>query len=482
MGVNEDDVAFSGVAAQAEFVRRGDISSRELVELSLSRIERFDPELNAFTAVHAERALANADAADARRRQGDRAALLGVPVAVKDEIDMAGEITGYGTRSMRTPATDDAEVVQRLRAAGAVVVGRTTMPEFGLWPFTESLHWGVTRNPWDTGRTPGGSSGGSAAAVAAGLVPAALAADGAGSIRIPAACCGIFGLKPQNGRVPRAPHDRESARWISFGSLTRSVGDSALVLDAIRGPMLRDSVTIDQSPSAFLASTESEPPRLRIGVSADLPPGTPGSLSSEVGDALQQTAEVLVSAGHRVVECDLGLRHHDTLVIASLLFRGIRDSVKRAERPERLERRTRSMARPGALVPDAVRDGLRIMEHRLGTRVRRLFEDVDVVLSPTISRPPVQAQLMEGRGAVITYLWATTWVPFNVLWNSTGQPAASVPAGFTVDGLPLAVQIVGRPHAETTLLSLAAQLEAATPWWKRRPPGYTGEPTAFEPP
>src|SRR5215203_5415340 len=209
------DLAFAGLARQAQLVRDREVSARELVELSLSRIERFDPELNAFGAVYAERALAEAD----NPRPGP---LSGVPIAVKDEMDIGGEVTSRGTGAFSERAPADSEVVRRLRAAGAIVVGKTTMPELGLWPFTESITWGVTRNPWDTDRTPGGSSGGSAAAVAAGIVPAAVAADGAGSIRIPAACCGLFGLKPHTGRVPRAPHDDDGGHWVCFGGLTRS--------------------------------------------------------------------------------------------------------------------------------------------------------------------------------------------------------------------------------------------------------------------
>ena len=189
------DLAFAGLARQAQLIRDGEVTSRELVELSLERIERFDPQLNAFGAVYAEQALQQADTP----RPGP---LSGVPIAVKDEMDIGGEITSRGTGAIDAPAVQDSEVVRRLREAGAVVVGKTKMPELGLWPFTESITWGVTRNPWDPDRTPGGSSGGSAAAVAAGLVPAAVAADGAGSIRIPAACCGLFGLKPQYGPRP----------------------------------------------------------------------------------------------------------------------------------------------------------------------------------------------------------------------------------------------------------------------------------------
>jgi len=468
--VVETDLAYAGVAGQAELLRRGEISARELAELALARIQRLDGELNAFAALYRDRALADADAADRRRREGDEGALLGIPIAVKDEIDVAGTVTSRGTGAFATPSAQDAEVVRRLRAAGAVIVGRTTMPELGLWPFTESITWGITRNPWDLERTPGGSSGGSAAAVAAGLVPAALAADGAGSIRIPAACCGLFGLKPHTGRVPRAPHDRDRSHWIVFGALTRSVLDSAIVLDAIHGPVAGDGAALRAPRSSFAEAARSEPGPLRIAVSAAFPRGTLGRLSGGVRGALDATADLLRELGHEVVERDIDFGGRDVAIILGLLFRGIRDVVDEAERPQRLERRTRALARPGRLVSDRLFARLRVAERGLAARLQRLFDDHDVLLAPVMSRPAVRAGLMEGRGATVTYLWETGWVPFNVLWNSTGQPAASVPAGFTGEGLPLAVQLVARPQEETTLLSLAAQLEAARPWAQHRPP------------
>ncbi len=453
------EAAFAGIAGQVELMRRGEASARDLAELALARIAALDPQLNAFGAVHADRALTEAGEADRRRAAGEDGPLLGVPIAVKDEIDIGGHVTSRGTDAFTVPAASDAEVVRRLRAAGAVIVGKTKMPELGLWPFTESVTWGVTRNPWDTGRTPGGSSGGSAAAVAAGIVPAALAADGAGSIRIPAACTGLFGLKPQRDRVPRAPHDEDGSHWIVFGALTRSVLDSGIMLDALT-----------ESAGTYTAAARAEPARLRIAVSEAFPPGVLGRLAPDVRDALHDTADLLRGLGHTVVERDVDFGPRDTAIILALLFRGVRDIVAETERPGRLERRSRAFARPGALVPDRMRERLLAAERRLAARVGTIFDDHDVLLTPVLSQPAARAGLMEGRGATVTYLWSSGWVPFNVLWNSTGQPAASVPAGFSSEGLPLAVQIVGRPDAEPTLLSLAAQLETARPWADRRPP------------
>jgi amidase len=456
--VLDDEVAFAGVAGQAELIERGEVSARELVELVLGRIERLDRELNAFAAVYAERALLEADQADARARAGERRPLLGIPLAVKDEIDIAGEITSYGTGAMVSKAPGDAEVVRRLRAAGAIVVGKTKMPEFGLWPFTESVTWGVTRNPWDPERTPGGSSGGSAAAVAAGIVPAALGADGAGSIRIPAACCGLFGLKPSRDRVPLTPHYPDST-WIVFGALTRSVQDAGVMLDVL-----------GDDGQSFAAAAKTRPARLRIAVAPDFPPGTRGRLSDDVRAALDETATQLRSLGHTVIEGKVDLRARDVPVIVGLILRGVRDLVAPAERPQRLERRTRAFARPGALLSARTTERLLNAERAIAARLTAAFDDHDLLLTPVMSAPAVPAGIMEGRGATVTYLWETGWVPFTILWNITGQPAASVPAGLSAEGLPLAVQIVGRPGDERTVLALAAELEAERPWADRRPP------------
>jgi amidase len=452
-----DEVAFAGVAGQAELVRRGEVSARELVELALARIERLDPEINAFAAVYPERALREAAEADARVAAGECAPLSGLPVAVKDEIDIGGELTSRGTAAIVTPAAADAEVVRRLRAAGAIVVGKTKMPELGLWPFTESVTWGVTRNPWDLDRTPGGSSGGSAAAVAAGMVPVGLGADGAGSIRIPAACCGVFGLKPQRDRIPRAPHTY-MGDWVVFGALTRSVVDTGVMLDVLSG-----------QPGGFAEAATTSPGRLRVALVPDFPPGVRGQLSDEVRGALEAIAELLRSVGHTVTERRLDMRIRDVPVIIGLMFRGVRDMVESVERPQRLERRTRAIGRPGALVSDRTNAHLLAGQEALVRRIGVIFDEHDVLLTPTMAQPAVPAGVMEGRGATITYLWETGWVPFTVLWNITGQPAASIPAGYSAEGLPLAVQLVGRRHDERTVLSLAAQVESERPWTDRRP-------------
>ena len=229
------DLAFAGVARQAELVRAGTVTPRELVETTLERIERLDPELNAFRVVFAERALLEADQAGARARSGDRRPLLGIPIAVKDDTPVAGHVRTMGSSARTTVEAEDAELVQRLRAAGAIVVGIARTPELCVWPFTETAAGGITRNPWNPQHTSGGSSGGPATAVAAALVPASTASDGAGSIRIPAACCGLFGLKPTRGLVSTAPLGEVANGLAVFGFLALSVADTALLYEVDTG-------------------------------------------------------------------------------------------------------------------------------------------------------------------------------------------------------------------------------------------------------
>ncbi|HWJ49872.1 MAG TPA: amidase family protein [Solirubrobacteraceae bacterium] len=257
------DLAYAGIARQAQLIAAGEISSRELVDLYLERIERLDRKLNAFRVVLGERVRMEADQADARRSAGAERPLLGVPIAIKDDVDVAGEVTAYGTNAHGDPARADSEVVRRLREAGALIIGKTNVPELTLWPFTETVTFGTTRNPWDLQRAPGGSSGGSAAAVAAGLVGAALGSDGAGSIRIPSAWCGLFGLKPQRGRVSMAPRPRPWYGLSVNGVLSRNVADTALFHDVASGAIDADSDSAPTPQVPFAQAAATPPGRLR---------------------------------------------------------------------------------------------------------------------------------------------------------------------------------------------------------------------------
>jgi amidase len=453
-----DEIAFAGAARQAELVRRGEVSSLELVELYLARIERLEPELNAFRTVMAERALADARQADARRGAGDERPLLGVPIAVKDSEDVAGELTTWGTAAHGGPAERDNDLVARLRAAGAVILGKTNLPELAIMGSTEGPAFGVTRNPWNTDRTPGGSSGGSGAAVAAGLCAAATGSDGAGSIRIPAACCGLVGLKPQRDRVPLGAL---AGHWYGLsvaGFLTRTVQDTALLLDvAAEQPQQR----------TFEEAARQEPGRLRIALSFKAAV-LPARVDAGVRTALQGMAERLRNLGHEVIDRDPDYGRAGDAVVTRYLA-GIAQDAEGFARPERLQRRTRGFVRLGRMIPRAMVERARRVEARHAARINEVFSDHDVLLTPTTASPPVDAAAWEGMSAMRTLLGMAAAYPYTGVWNMTGQPAVSIPAPPAGD-LPLGAQLIGPPDGEGRLLALAAQLERDLGWPERRPP------------
>ena len=452
----DTDLAFAGIARQAEAIRDGDVSAVELTQLMLDRIERIDPKLNAYRVVTGERALAEAGQADARRRSGDDRPLLGVPIAVKDNLDVPGETTAHGSATDTGPVQSETEVVRRLRAAGAIVIGKTTLSELAIWPQTETEAWGITRNPWDTDRTPGGSSGGSAAAVAAGLCGAATASDGGGSIRIPAACCGLFGLKPQRGRVPLDP-DHEHWHGLSvYGTVTRAVADTALFLDVV-------------TDSHELGEAAARPPgKLRIGVSTR--PSGPVRVDPEVKRAVAETADLLRSLGHEVFDVKPSYGA-PVLLFFPRYTHGIAQDVAKLREPDRLEAPTRQLAWAGQKLGLDRVAAVRRREAGYAARLNRVFADADVFLTPALPALPRRAGAYMGRNVAVRVLLSAETVTYMTPWNLTGQPAATLPAGLAESGLPLSVQLVGRPRDEATLLALAAQIEAERPWADRRPPG-----------
>jgi amidase len=460
----DQELAFAGPAALAKLVRERQVRPRELVELCLRRIESINPKLNAFRVTLAEQALAEADALDGLDRP-----LAGVPFAVKDEMALAGQVPTRGSRSYGPPAAADAEIVRRLRAAGAIPIGVTNVPELMIFPWTASEANGITRNPWNLQRTPGGSSGGSAAAVAAGMVPAATAADGGGSIRIPAACCGLVGMKPSRGRVSLSP-DRQG--WLgltSFGALARSVSDSALLLDAIHGPVAGDADAAPPFGGSYVEAAARPPARLRVAVSRKLPPGVIAKLSDEQRAAWDGTADLLSELGHDVQQRDPAYGLAGVLFI-QFWVRGTYEVARETPDQTKLERSTRQMAAAGHfLVHGRRRQELLRRREASTARLLELWQDYDVLMTPGLASTAIRAEGGYGRSAVAAIDTAARFTPWTAAWNLTGQPAVTVPAGLGADGLPLSVQLVGRPGSEDVLYSLAGQIEAARPWEHHRP-------------
>lgn len=460
----DEQLIYAGPAELAELVRSRQVSPRELVELCLRRIEAVDPRLNAFRVTLAEEALAEADAMGT-----PDGVLAGVPIAVKDDMAVVGQPTTRGSRTFGPPAPADAVALRRLRAAGAIPIGITNVPELTIWPWTISEANGTTRNPWNLTRTPGGSSGGSAAAVAAGMVPCATGSDGGGSIRIPAACCGLVGMKPTRGRVSMHPL-REG--WLGlgvFGGLARTVRDSALVLDAMHGAVAGDAHYAPPPAGSYVEAAARAPGRLRIAVSGKLPPGLIARVSGDQRDALEETGRLLAELGHDVVlrSPNYGLAQLD---FTQTWLRGIYEESLALPDPALLEPLSRQMANAGRrLVPPRRRTRLLGKRTVTTARILALWNEIDVLVTPGLGRTAIAAEGAFGKPLPLALDRAGRFTPFTPVFNLTGQPAVSIPTGFGHDGLPLSVQLVGRLGAEETLYSLAAQLEQARPWSQHRP-------------
>ncbi|HEY2631654.1 MAG TPA: amidase [Solirubrobacteraceae bacterium] len=454
------------VAALAE----GRVTSRDLVEQALARIDATQPTLNAFRVIRADAARAEAAQADQRLAAGERLALLGVPIAIKDDVDIAEHPTSFGCPGPFEPKARDCEMVRRLRAAGAIVVGKTNTPEVGLYPFTEGSAFGATRNPWSLHHTPGGSSGGSAAAVAAHMVPAAVGSDGAGSVRIPAAWCHLVGVKPQRGRISTWP-DREAFNGLTcLGPLTRTVADAALLLDVLTGNHPEDLHAPPPPPEPYSEAIAREPRSLRIALSTRHAfSGAPVHLHREIDAAMHRIGRVLGELGHTVTE------HHPRygqmgLTLVARGESGVHEWVQRVPDPSLLDARTRSTAQLGGVLSKTVLPLARRLERRFQGRVGSLFRQHDVLISPTSAAAPLPVGKSDGMSSFSTQQLIAGACPYAWPWNVLGWPGVNVPAGLTDDGLPIGVQLLGPANSEGLLLSLAAQLERVERWHERIAP------------
>lgn len=500
--MNQDEYASYDALALAELVRRRDVTPTELLEAALSRRDAVDPVIHAVVRLMEE---------DARRAASDPPAgpFSGVPFLLKDLLaTFAGHPTSMGSRLLRDVVADrDSELVRRYKAAGLVTIGKTNTPEWGLLPCTEPDLWGPTRNPWDLRHTPGGSSGGSAAAVTAGIVPMAGGGDGGGSIRIPASCCGLFGLKPTRGRTPTGPdHGQLWRGFVVEHVLTRSVRDSAAALDAIHGPDPGAPYEIVPPSGAYLEDAAIDPRPLKIAVTTQ--PILGSSVHPDCVRAVEDAVALLEAFGHEVHEREPDLDDPDEfsraflLMVASELGADLQD----IRRVPGLRVRRRALEAPTwalALLSEAFSareyaGALRSLK-RSARRVGRFFQDYEILLSPTVATPPpaigelrpsrteelllrslgvfgsgrlLKAAGLLGQAAEDAFAF-TPWTP---VFNVTGQPAMSVPLYWSSEGLPIGVHFAGRFGDESTLFRLAGQLERARPWGHRRPPMRVAPP------
>jgi len=493
--VTHEEYLAQDATALAALVRSGDVTALELLEIALERIAALDARLNAVVRLMEE---------DARREAArpPRGPFAGVPFLAKDLISTyAGHPTSAATRLLADFVVDhDSELARRVRATGVSVAGKTNLPEWGITPFTESELWGPCRNPWDTDRTPGGSSGGSAAAVAAAMVPMAGGGDGGGSIRIPASCCGLFGLKPTRGRTPTGPDYGLVWRGaVVEHVLSRSVRDSAAMLDATHGPDVGAPLEIPPPHRPFLDEVDADPGRLRIAWTTRPALGT--SVHPECVAAVESAVALLSDLGHDVferaptVDAQAFNRAFLTMVAAELAADLEYVTALIGRRPGRrdLEMTTWALALLGSALPASeYATALRVLEGT-GRTLGAFFEDVDLHLTPTLATPPPRIGELQPSGVEATLLRllglfgsgrllrvaglleqaaadAFGFTPWTPLYNATGQPAMSVPLHWSADGLPIGVHFVGHFGDEATLLRVAGQVERASPWFSRLPP------------
>jgi len=453
----------------ADLVRRKEAKPLEILDAILARLEAVNPSLNAFCLVAADVARVAAREAEIAVMKGEPlGALHGVPFSVKDVLPTRGLTTTGGSRLFADfVPEEDALAFGRLKAAGAVLLGKTNTSEFGHKAFTENPLFGITRNPWDTSLTPGGSSGGSAAAVASGVGPFALGTDGGGSIRIPAAFCGLYGFKPSFGRVPDRPMFGGFEHVNHVGPITRTVRDAAAVLDVVAGGDDRDRGSLPREAGSFLQACDGDVKGLNVAWTPDL---GYAAVDPKVLAVCENAAGAFETLGCHVEVVNPGWESPEEIfstMIAAQFYAAWSDRLPDAE-PHMDSSLVRFIRRGGAVsARDYLRAVARVEDY--WREVQMFLERFDLLLMPTVATLPFGAGAHPPREIAGQDVSVLGWMPFTYPFNLTGQPAASVPAGWTDEGLPVGLQIVGRRHADATVLAASAAFEAASPWRDRRP-------------
>jgi amidase len=461
--MNKVDLAFTPALKQAQLIRRREVSPSELVEIYLERISRLNPQLGSYFTVTAEQAIADAKAkTEMLPNASELPPFFGVPISIKDLNPLAGVPCTYGNPALLNNISNyDDGVVTRIKQAGFILLGKTATSELGSTPYTEPTGFPPARNPWNLEYTPGGSSGGAAAAVAAGLCAIAQGSDGGGSIRGPAACCGLVGIKPSRGRVTHAPvGDRLSGIAIN-GPIARTVADAAALLDAMSGYVTGDPYWLSDPEPSFLAATQQKPGNLRIAYATSIPPL--GEADANCQQGVLQTVQLLQELGHTVEPKSIdfsGLVEPFQVVWQT----SVASSGIPAEILQPLNRWLLARTGSAGQYLQAV-----YQMQVVARQIVAFFDTVDVLVLPVYLHSPIRVGEWANLSPEETFQNIIRWISPCPAANATGQPAIALPIGFDELGLPISVQLVGRPAAETTLISLAAQLEAAKPWIQHRP-------------
>ncbi|WP_208344315.1 amidase [Aetokthonos hydrillicola] len=461
--MNQIDLAFKTALEQAELIRRREVSPIELVEIYLNRISTLNPQLGSYFNVTAEQAIADAQAkTEILTTTSELPPFFGVPISIKDLNPVADVPCTYGNPALlnNIPNYDDG-VVTQIKQAGFIILGKTATSELGSFPYTEPTGFPAARNPWNLEYTPGGSSGGAAAAVAAGLCAIAQGSDGGGSIRGPAACCGLVGIKPSRGRVSHAPVGDRLSGLATNGPLARTVADAAALLDVISGYVTGDPYWLPDPQPSFLAATQEKPGRLRIAYTTNIPPMGKADKNCEQG--VLQTLKFLEELGHTVEEISFdfsGLVEPFTFVWQT----GVAASAIPSEALQPLNRWLIAQTGSAGQYLQAVSQ-----LQMISRQIVAIFETVDVLVLPVYLHSPIRVGEWADLSPQETFQKIIHWIAPCPPANATGQPAIALPVGFDEVGLPIGVQLMGRPAAEATLISVAAQLEAANPWINHRP-------------
>ncbi|HEY9804573.1 MAG TPA: amidase [Leptolyngbyaceae cyanobacterium] len=461
--MNEIDLAFTPALELAQLIRRRELSPLELVEIYLERIQRLNPQLGSYFTVTDELAIADAKAkTELLTTTSELPPFFGVPISIKDLNTVAGVPCTYGSPALlnNIPEFDDG-VVTRIKQAGFIILGKTATSELGSFPYTEPTGFPPARNPWKLDYTPGGSSGGAAAAVAAGLCAIAQGSDGGGSIRGPAACCGLVGIKPARGRVSKAPVGDRLAGIAANGPIARTVADAAALLDSMSGYVTGDPYWLPDPEPSFLVAAQTPPPKLRIAFTTTVPPL--GVADANCQQGVMQTVELLAQFGHQVVEkCPdfNGLIEPFQIVWQSAV-------TASGLPPEILQPLNRWLLARTGTVAEYIQA---VYKMQIAARqIVAFFDDVDILVLPVYLHSPIRVGEWAALSPEDTFQQIINWVAPCPVANATGQPAIALPIGFDSHGLPISVQLIGKPAAEATLISVAAQIEAANPWIQHRP-------------